>query len=146
MVFPDRNNKRCAQTFPMNLNDVTMSASCEAVMWKNNSIPFSDIFFRIVVESNKTMLQITGCQQFKPDLDVIGSYVLFMGTLISIFCSFVLLVTFNSFPEEPPFGLFCLSASLLLSDTLYIVASGFHATKALVIPQQRFAWECDKWS
>ena len=63
---------------------------------------------------------------------LLDGYMSFIGTVISIVCYTVSLITFKLFPETLPFGLVCLCISLLLSDSLYVVASGLYATSTTV--------------
>ena len=68
----------------------------------------------------------------KHAVDRIGAYISFWGTLISILCSTLSLITFFVFPDTLPFGLLCLCVSFLFSDILYVTAIGLNATEQKV--------------
>ena len=61
-------------------------------------------------------------------VDRIGAYISFWGTLISIICSILSLITFFVLPDTLPFGLFCLCVSFFLSDVLYVTAIGLNSS------------------
>ena len=73
------------------------------------------------------------CTPFKMKLlNEVGGYISFGGSLLSIVCSIISLTTFHLFPQTLPFGLICLCACFLMSDTLYVVASALNATDTLL--------------
>ena len=65
-------------------------------------------------------------------VDRIGAYISFWGTLISILCSTLSLITFFLLPDTLPSGLFCLCVSFLFSDILYVTVIGLNATEQKV--------------
>ena len=145
----------CEKLLLLDMNSINISSNCDAAAG-NKTIPFSNLSFLVEIENDTVRLHIKAChklvpknsciqQEFVPPyvlqrassqvsfmqhlVDRIGGCISFWGTLISILCSLLSLITFFVFPGAMPFGLFCLCVCFLVSDILYVTVIGLHATE-----------------